>query len=922
MTAARSVGRSAVYERLRPGRAPNDTRWLLLRERAHWQAGQASGLAYDAASSALELVPRAVPALLQHWLPLAPVRAPDGTVYQVDPERHLLLQRGVCEPAFTPVPGFGGCGHATGRLCAPHGLAVNAKGWVWVADTGNARVQVIDTTPRSGAVVLAVLGGGLREPVHVAVGPCGSVYVADRGTGCIHVFSAAHAPLRVLPLRSLDPWSDDPWAAPPAPCPLGVALTDQGTLAVFDPGRAFLWHMGCDGTPLAALPWPGEAGLPAGWQPLPRRYAAEGELVLGPLDSGTHNFAWHELQIDAALPPGTRLLAQTCAHNDAAAGVIAWAPHKPVALAAGAGQAERQSAARLVLGNDDAWQLGQAGRLTRARDVALHRFEGDGPVGGELIELPAAVARRLRVGDRVALITPAGGRQQFKVLGASASHVQAAVSGEVGAFVAPSQVQLIQRRDQPLPYGPLDLTFLGAAAALLPAAPHGRHARPEALALPHDLAAFLQAGDVIELCSAAGRARLELAEHDEATVSFGLDAPVVGDFSDATLSLVDSDARLVLDTRLSPGGALPPGSMASLIDDTHSEQQPVSYVACDAPAPGLSTVWLGAGALAGQVSATSWTNLQFSAGRATDRGRYLWLRLRLHGALPSTTEVVGPATLATATPALHALRITGPRPNLLAMLPALYSRRDAQQDSPNASFLERFLTLFEGRLTDIEAAYESIGRLLNPAAADVEWLEFVAGWLGLSFDPSWPLQRRRQLVIEGAALQAGRGTPAALARYLEIYTGSAVGVSEDFERRAGAPIQLGARGALGVAPLGGNRRNALAQASSMAHRFSVSLTLPAEVEPAAAESAVRQIIETTKPAHTLYRLHTTGTEAPRIGLDTVVGAIVIAPDLPCCDDRDAACAASGDDTSALRLGGRLGRAALTAPHASQGVRHA
>ena len=29
--------------------------------------------------------------------------------------------------------------------------------------------------------------------------------------------------------------------------------------------------------------------------------AAEGELVLGPLDSGTHNFAWHELQLDATL---------------------------------------------------------------------------------------------------------------------------------------------------------------------------------------------------------------------------------------------------------------------------------------------------------------------------------------------------------------------------------------------------------------------------------------------------------------------------------------------------------------------------------------------------------------------------------------------------------------------------------------------
>ncbi len=907
-----------LHARLRPGLAPNGSRWLLLRERAQWQAGQASGLAYDSAASALQLAPRVVAELVQHWLPLAPVRARDGRSYRLDPAQHRLLVRGPCDTAFAPVPGIGGRGHATGRLCHPAGLAVDEHSRPWLADTGNARIQVIDPAPRSGAVVAAVLAEGLREPVHVALDGGGNCYVADRGTGRIHVFGADLAPRAALPLRSLDPWSGEPWAADPPPRPLGVAVTAHGTLAVFDPGRPFLWHMACDGTPLPALPWPADGEQAPGWPSLPGRYAAEGELLLGPLDGGVHNFAWHELEFDATLPPGTRVLAQTCAHNEPVAPVLAWAPRRPVALVAAAPGGGAQTTTRLVLSSDDAWQLWRAGRLARALAPVLAELAGDGPVGGALLRLPGACARQLRRGDRIALVTPAGGQQAFRIVDATAANVQAAVSGAVAAFAAPQRVQLIERRDEALPDGPLDLAFLGAPTELLPAAAGVRDARPEPLRLAHELAAFLREGDVIEIVSATGRARVELVEHDEAAVTFRLDAAVAGDFSHARVELLDGAARAIVGAALPALGALPSGSQATLLDDAHGEQQPVSYVAGDTPLPGLSTVWLGAGAFAGEVTPASWNQLQFPAARATDRGRYLWLRLRLQGALPATREQVGPATLATATPAIHALRITGPRPSLLPWLPALYARRDAAQDPPGASFLERFLTLFEGRLNDIERAYESIGRLLNPAAADAEWLTFVAGWIGLSFDPSWPAERRRRLVIEGAALQAGRGTPAALARYLEIYTGAPVGITEDFMRRPGAPIQLGARGALGLAPLGGEQQRMQALGAALAHRFKVSLTLPREVDAAAATSAVRRIVETMKPAHTAWRLRSAVADVPRIGIDTVVGATVIAPDLPCCDDTGAATAAADP----LQVGGRLGRAALRASNDSQGVRHA
>lgn len=912
----------SVLERLRPGRAPNGTGWWLVRAPQEWQRGDQKHVAFNAGLQGLHLAPSVDAALVQAWAPLAAVAAPDGTLYRADPSGHRLLAQARCDAGFAPVRGFGGRGFATGRLRSPQGVSVTREGKILVADTGNARVQVLQRKPRGGATVVAVLAG-LRAPMHAAAGPCGTVYVADRGTGAIHVYSRDHAPLRVLPLRSIDPWTGQPWTGAPPPQPLAVHVLADGSIAVFDPARPYLWHMRPDGTPLPALPWPDAANLPPGWNPLPQRHAAQGEVVLGPIDSTVHNFAWHELEVDASLPPGTQLRLQAFAANEAQPRAKAWGPRDASTIQPWRSGAVRQTASSLVLANDEGWERLQADRLRRARP-ALHRFEGDGPVNSRVLSVPAEVARRLFVGDRITLTTDAGGRLDAAITGRGATRVEAAVSGAVGAFQSATAVRLIERAGQALPFGPLALDFLAQPAAMAASVPAARAGHAGPLDLPHPLEAFLEAGDVLEVESGQESARLELAAPATGSVVFTVDPRIDGDFSTATLSLESSKGRLLVEGALPAPGQLPEGSGVIVLDDVHSEEQQAVWIEGDAPAEGLSTVWLAAGALqstaAGTLSEASWTHLQFPEARATDRGRYLWIRLLLQGAASRTPDQVGSPTLATATPIVHALRITGPRPSLLPWLPAVFARRDPQREGPGASFLERLLTLFEGRFTAMEAAYENVTRLLNPEAADAQWLQFVAAWIGLSFDPSWPAERRRRLVLEGAALQAGRGTPTALARYLEIYTGAPAAISEDFQRLPPEPIQLGARGALGMAPLGGSRQRALAHAASLAHRFRVAVTLPREVEPAAALSGVRRIVETMKPAHTSYRLSTTGVDAPRLGFDTVVGAILIPGDLECCDSAPAAaCGAAGEDP--LRLGGRLGRAPLHSP-ASQGARHA
>jgi phage tail-like protein len=908
---------SALLRRLRPGRDSNGTTWVLARYLDDWRRARSHGVSFDAGQRALQLAARPAPELVAGWLPIAAVRAPDGTLYKADTARHLLLAQGPCDAGFAPVPGIGGRGFATGRLHTPLGVAVDSLGRVYVADEGNARVQVVVPHGREAAEVVAVLGEGLRRPVHVALGAHGEIFVADRETASVHVFSAAFAALRIMPLRTLDAWTQEPWGAEPPPRATAIATTADGTIVVFDPQRAELWHMSACGEALASLPWPRPDALPPGWAPLPRRYTAEGEVVLGPLDGGVYNFAWHEVRIEAHLPAGTALRVQTYAGNDAAPPVLPWAPRAPVAIVPAPGEAGTAESARLVLPESEGWERWRLGRLARARP-ALHRFEGGGPSSVDRITVPWQAARRLHVGDHVSLRTAAGGATTAAIVGAPDRIATVAARGPQAAFDAPDSVTLLQRRDGELPHGPVDLSFLmGAPAAL--AAPAARDGRSEPMPLPHGLASFLRAGDVIELASAASDARVEILETNEDDATFVLDAPVTGDFSVSKLTLDESAGRLVVAASLPADGPAPAASTLAVIDDVHTEAQGLAYIEAGEPGADLSTVWLARGSLTGHITPASWTHLQFPEPRATDHGRYLWVRMLLRGAALRPADGVGPPTLAEATPSVFALRATGPRPSLTRWLPAIFSRRDAQDTAPGANFLERFLTLFEGHLTQVEMAYESVGRLLNPRAADPQWLEFVATWLDLAFDPSWPVERRRQLVIEGAALQARRGTPAALARYLEIYTGRPAAIVEAFWRRAPLPIQLGARGALGVAPLAGEAGAQARRDASLGHRFSVSVTLPEGIERAAAASAVRQIVETMKPAHTLYTLDIGRATPARIGIDAAVDAIVIPGPVradPCACDPDEGRGRvprghidrpDGGLPGGFRLGGRLGR---------------
>ena len=76
---------------------------------------------------------------------------------------------------------FGVAGNGPGQFAEPRGVAADASGNLYVADTKNSRIEVLDA---NGTFVRAIgtLGEGdgqLKEPCGVAVGPNGEIYVAD-----------------------------------------------------------------------------------------------------------------------------------------------------------------------------------------------------------------------------------------------------------------------------------------------------------------------------------------------------------------------------------------------------------------------------------------------------------------------------------------------------------------------------------------------------------------------------------------------------------------------------------------------------------------------------------------------------------------------------------------------------------------------
>jgi DNA-binding beta-propeller fold protein YncE len=142
---------------------------------------------------------------------------------------------------LTADPLFGASGSDSSQFINPRGLAVAPNGSIYVADTGNHRIQhfapdgsFINSWGSFGAGdgVNSAPNGAFNEPWSLAIGPDGSVYVADTWNHRVQKFTAEG--------NFITTWgygisqTGDPFGFYG---PRGIAVSDEGLVFVTDTGN-------------------------------------------------------------------------------------------------------------------------------------------------------------------------------------------------------------------------------------------------------------------------------------------------------------------------------------------------------------------------------------------------------------------------------------------------------------------------------------------------------------------------------------------------------------------------------------------------------------------------------------------------------------------------------------------------------------
>jgi phage tail-like protein len=110
--------------------------------------------------------------------------------------------------------------------------------------------------------------------------------------------------------------------------------------------------------------------------------------------------------------------------------------------------------------------------------------------------------------------------------------------------------------------------------------------------------------------------------------------------------------------------------------------------------------------------------------------------------------------------------MTEPQRNrYLQYLPAIF-RRPSDENEP---VLAQFLAPFEQQFVDFEYLLDKVDQNLSASLAPAaDFLPWLAGWVGHSFDEGWEEDRRRRFLAAAMELYRWRGTASGLKRYLKL----------------------------------------------------------------------------------------------------------------------------------------------------------
>ena len=169
---------------------------------------------------------------------------------------------------------------------------------------------------------------------------------------------------------------------------------------------------------------------------------------------------------------------------------------------------------------------------------------------------------------------------------------------------------------------------------------------------------------------------------------------------------------------------------------------------------------------------------------------------------------------------------------LFRNLPAIY-REDGKEGYPY-----RLLSLFGDVLQELEFEVDGLHNYLNPERTRAEFLSWLASWVALALDETWPESRRRELIRRIVDLYKWRGTIEGIKTFVEIYTGIRPEIIE--------PFKVGWR--IGVYSTIGEDTK-IYEAQEDPHSFSVIVN---SFEKLSSEQKrkIMAVVEIQKPAHT------------------------------------------------------------------------
>jgi len=295
----------------------------------------------------------------------------------------------------------------------------------------------------------------------------------------------------------------------------------------------------------------------------------------------------------------------------------------------------------------------------------------------------------------------------------------------------------------------------------------------------------------------------------------------------------------------------------------------LAFATTDGPAEGRTPASPGADGWSafpgGDPNPADWVQLVDGALDSTlnaPPGRYGYLRIRLtgHGGV---------------TPAVHQVRLDLPRATSLDHLPAAYA------EDPNAEdFTERFLSIADAQLEDIDEVLAQRPALLDADALPDDALGWLAGLLGTGFETEMPAANRRAFLRAAPELFSRRGTPRGLVETLDV----ALGVTGTVEELGPARPW----GAVGRAHLGSVRL------------FGRSL---ARVRLGTSRLGVARVDGRGNPDHDalLAGAHRIRVHVPA-GTDTSLVARVVRSQIPAHVVADVEAATAGFVATTLRLG--------------------